>query len=167
MKVIITLLFLSLGALSYGNNILHSIDHYNKDDKPDIKKPRRNPKCDLSYASLHDVSLHDANFTGRDLSYCNFSWENFSYMDMRGVNLTGAIFIGADLSYTDFTDANLQLANLSFANLRGVNFTGADLRFVFLTTEHLHEANFTGAKVTEQSGKLLTSQGISGFVILK
>ena len=71
MKLIINLLFLSLGFLSYGQN--ESETTCNIDNYRDYIYTPGLHQCDLSEADLIlDETLHQANFSGANLVEANF-----------------------------------------------------------------------------------------------
>ncbi len=117
MKTFIVLLFLSLGALSYGTLSLCNTNNY----QDYINKPG-NHQCNLRWADLRGVDLRDANLRG------------------------------ASLFRADLHDANLR---------------GADLFLADLFLANLSSADFTDAKVDRVLATYLTSQGISGFIVVE
>ncbi len=89
MRLIIALLFLSLGALSYGQNVAKStcnIDNY----VFYINKPG-NHRCDLRYADFSEVNLIGANFSGANLHKANLREANLYGANLSGANCMGRI----------------------------------------------------------------------------
>ncbi len=153
MKLIITLLFLSLGAFSYGQNeATCNIDNY----KDYIYTPGDH-QCDLEGAFLFRMNLSYANLQGADLQRVNLYRANLQW-----ANLSGAYLYRANLQRANLQGADLQRVNLYRADLQGANLQGADLQGA-----NLRSANFTNAKVDPDLGAYLTSQGVSGFVVVE
>ena len=111
MKLIITLLFLSLGALSYGQNA-STCNIYNYKDYIDTPGSHQ---CYLRGASLWGANLTEANLRGADLRGANLFRAKLRSADLRGANLYKAKLRSADL----------RGANLFRANLSDANFTNA------------------------------------------
>lgn len=65
--------------------------------------------------------------------------------DLRGALLNEADLSGADASYVDFTGADLEKTDLSYANLTGADLTHAILIDTDLDTSDLQHANLLGA----------------------
>ncbi len=78
------------------------------------------------------VYLHDANFSGVNLS---------------NAKLNGVDFRGADLSGADFRKAKLMGANFSRAKLKGADFSGADLSAAVLHQAELNNALLIGTNL--------------------
>lgn len=93
-------------------------DHLNQ-----LRRTKKCPGCDLSYANLGGRNLQGADLSGANLNAAN----------LRGANLKGA----------NLTGANLNLTNLTRANLTGANLSQASLVFSRLRNTTLNTANFT------------------------
>ena len=153
MKTIIVLLFLSLGALSYGQNE----SSCNADNFLDFVTQPGQHNCNLRWVNFEGLYLFEANFSHADLRNANFSHANLTNADFRDANLRNA----------NLYNANLYKANLYNADLRGANFYYANLYKADLRNANLTGANFIGTKVDPASAAYLTSQGISGFLVVK
>ena len=97
-------------------------------------------KAFLAYASLTDVNLVDANFSGANLMAAFLQNTDASNAFFSSANLEKANFEGANLMRAGFLNANLVEANLSSANFTNANFMGADL-----TDARIEDADFTNA----------------------
>lgn len=67
------------------------------------------------------------DFSGVDLSGCDFSGGWFDCVSFRDANLTGTFFTFTHLKGSDFTGANLAGANFEWAAIDATTFRGADL----------------------------------------
>ncbi len=94
MRLIIALLFLSLGALSYGQNEAESTCNINNFRQYINKLGRTN--CSLSGVDLSKLFLAEANFSGA----------TFYFSNLRGAYLRGSNFTGADLLLANLKRAN-------------------------------------------------------------
>ncbi|HEX6482751.1 MAG TPA: pentapeptide repeat-containing protein [Ktedonobacteraceae bacterium] len=131
-------------------------------------------KLDLSGRNLQGIDLPGCNLTVANLSRADLRNANLSRADLRIANLSGADLRNADLSGADLAYANLSGANLVDANLGHTDLRHADLREALLfrrfvglsikTSEttvvysdmaFLHAANLTGARLTEETRKIL------------
>ena len=148
MRLIFTLLFLSLGAFSYGQNEAETT--CNIDTYRDYIYTHGNHQCDFRGASLRGANFTNANLLGAD----------FSEASLRGANFTNA-----DLTNARLTGARLTGARLTGANFQGAYLPGADLRWVIFYYADFSEANLRGAKVRPSLATYLKAQGVSGFVV--
>ncbi len=88
-----------------------------------LRRTKKCPGCDLSYANLRGANLSGADLSGANLNVAN----------LRGANLKGA----------NLTGANLNLTNLTWANLTGANLTQASLVFALLRHTTLDNTNLS------------------------
>jgi uncharacterized protein YjbI with pentapeptide repeats len=95
----------------------------NPTDLDQLRRTKKCPGCDLSYANLRGANLSGADLTGANLNVANLGGAN-----LKGANLTGA---------------NLNLTNLTRANLTGANLTQTSLVFARLRQTTLDNANLT------------------------
>ena len=138
--------------------------------------------ADLTGATGHFLKAIRTRFVNAILRRADFTGANFTGADLYGVDCTLTKFTGATLIRTEFVRADCKLAkfigaNMVNADLRGGNFYGADFTGANLTGVAFYGAtvrgadftgaNLTGAVVSPSQAKYLTSQGISGFVILE
>ena len=140
MKIIITLLVLSFGAFSYGHHLdippLCTIDNYQEY---------------IDRSGIYGCELSSANLSGLDLSQTNLILADLRF---------------ADLSYAKFIEADLRGADLRMADLTGANFARADLRLADMRRADINGVDFTYTKVDQALGIYLTSQGITGFIVI-
>jgi uncharacterized protein YjbI with pentapeptide repeats len=87
-----------------------------------LRRTKKCPGCDLSYANLRG-----ANLSGADLSGANLNVANLGGANLKGANLTGANLNLTNLTRTNLTGANLTQATLVFARLRHTIFDNANL----------------------------------------
>ncbi|MBW4552361.1 MAG: pentapeptide repeat-containing protein [Aphanocapsa sp. GSE-SYN-MK-11-07L] len=92
-----------------------------------LRRTKKCPGCDLSYAKLRGVNLSGADLSGANLNVANLRGANLS-----GANLTGANLNLTDLTRTNLTGANLTQATLVFARLRRTTFDNANLTSAIL-----------------------------------
>jgi uncharacterized protein YjbI with pentapeptide repeats len=95
----------------------------NPDHLKQLRRTKKCPGCDLSYANLRGRNLKGA--------------------DLSGANLSSANLRGANLKEADLTGANLNLANLTGANLTGANLSQAKLVFSVLRNTTLDNVDLT------------------------
>ena len=182
MKIIITLLFLSLGSLSYGHSpkptpfpiLLFKMEYFffadsscdidNYFDEYRYKERRYDKfKCDLSEADLSEADLSDATLNFSDLKDVILTGAN-----LYKLHAIGSKFHRADLTGVDLRESVLSNSLFIRANLSGANFTGAILKDAYFGgADFITEANFTNAKVDPGLGAYLTSQGVSGFIVVE
>ncbi|MBV8363763.1 MAG: pentapeptide repeat-containing protein, partial [Candidatus Eremiobacteraeota bacterium] len=82
--------------------------------------------------SCSGCNLANIDWSGKDLSYRNFTGSNFSHArlasaNLSHANLSGINFEGADLRNVNFSGANLSGCNLANANISGARFDGANI----------------------------------------
>ena len=142
MKFIIALLFLSLGAFSYGHHLVETEGICNIDNYQEYINKAGIYGCELSSAELSGVDLQQSNLILADFRFANLSEAKFVEADLRG----------ADLRMADLTGANFARADLRLADLRRADINGAD---------------FTNAKVDPDLGRYLSSKGITGFIVIR
>ncbi len=134
-------------------------------------------EVNLSYANLYKLTatgstFFKADFTGADMREANFSFSHFHEATMTGANLyklkaVSASFVRADFTGADMRETNLINADFRDANLTNANFTGAELREAGFYDANLTNAIFIDAKVDPRLGAYLTSQGVSGFIVVE
>ena len=108
-----------------------------------LKKLSINIRAKIRFKmSLEGFNLKQRNLQGRDLSNMNLASARLQYASLRDTDLTNAYFV----------EANLYMADLRGAKLEGTNF---------------YQANLYGAKVTKEQAEYLSSQGLSGFVVVE
>ena len=107
MKLIITLLFLSLGSLSYGQNDAETT--CNIDNYRDYIYTPGNHQCDLRDANLSRADF----FRGANFSYANLFRANFSYANLRSTNLTRAKLWGGEVARGGFVQSEFDLGEVA------------------------------------------------------
>lgn len=88
-----------------------------------------------------------ASLTNVDLSFQDFSDENWSHADFVDSNLRGATFAGGTFEETDFTGADLTGADLSEGKFSDADFSDATLNGATLHSTVLNGATLTGAEL--------------------
>ena len=176
MKFIITLLVLSLGAFSYGQDVppcnINTYKEFIFEEDWVVYKDGQHIKCDFSGENLAhidfiDAYLYQSKFTDSNCSDVNFYSSSMVYVNYENANCEGAIFESAMIRMSSMRNANLRNASFYGANLYGTIFHGADLRGAIFSWANLYEADFTGAKVDPDLATYLTSQGITGFIVVE
>jgi len=105
------------------------------DGKPDELIPQVEidwSYCDLRGASLQQMDLMNANFTGADLSGANLSYANLEDAIFTNAKLLGSNLEKANLNNADFTNATLTGARLYGSTLQNTDFKNAELQFAEL-----------------------------------
>ncbi len=93
-------------------------------------------------ASLPNMMLNYANFSGCDLTGADFSGANLVNADFNEACLMDVNFQDADLSNANFTNAIL-----SYSDFRGANLVGAKLY-----TSDLQKTRFEGVNLSQSEG---------------
>ena len=165
MKIIFIVLFLSLSFVSCKTTKIYSIPTKDSRGEKGASIPGCNIKNYGEYIkkkSGHSCNLTNANLRGADLPGVNLSSANLEKADLRSAKLSGAQLRSANLK-----GANFSYADLERADLRGVNLRGADLTGTNLYQANLQLVNFTNTKIDSALATYLTSQNISGFVVVE
>jgi uncharacterized protein YjbI with pentapeptide repeats len=135
---------------------------------------------------LRCADLHDAVFTGLDLTQRNFSGADLRGARFDRAKLGQAHFVGADLRGASFRDAYLVQATMTDADARGASFRGAKLgqadlsrtRFsgadlgsteldqARLRDTDLHDARLTGASLIQADLRGADLRGASLWWVL-
>ena len=115
----------------------------------------------LNSRSLASVGCNKDNYLNyiyrAGIFACNLQKTDLRYRNFKGADLRQSIGQG-----TDFRLTNLYDARFEGADLRNADFRGADLR-----QADFSQAKMNGAKVSPEQAKLLTAQGLSGFIVKK
>ena len=167
MRFIFILLFLSLGALSYGQNEAETT--CNIDNYRDYIYTQGEHKCDLSGANLYMADLSNANLSGANLYMANLRNANLYMADLSNAKLYMADLYRANLRDANVREANLQRASMRGANLRDANLRDANLYMadLFLSKWGIRWADFYMAKVDRFGAYFLHSLGVkSGFIVV-
>lgn len=93
--------------------------------------------CDFSFVDFSGMDLHSINFSGATLIGSNFSKTN-----LQNTNFDSAILTNADLSFANLTKSNLIKSDLSQTNLEGAVLNNSDLKSVRLKYANVVNAFF-------------------------
>lgn len=96
-----------------------------------------------------DISLHDADFRGIELSLAKLNGADLRGANLSGIDLSGADLTGANLRRANLNRTNLSGTNLSRANLSGADLSGADLRGADLSRADLWWSDLRESRINE------------------
>lgn len=94
---------------------------------------------DLSYVSLRDFDLSEANFTNANLRGVRFTVAIMNSVNFSGADLSESLLAGEFIGCR-FRSANLRGVDFSCSDVTGSNFKGADLTGADLTKGILCDA---------------------------
>ena len=162
MKIIITLLVLSFGSLSYGHEKICNIDNYQDYVKTKIKH-----YCDLSNLQWSNAEIMGWNLYGADLSNAQMSVSVVGFTIFVNANLQNIDFYGSVIGFSNMSGADLRGADLRDVRFTRVSFSKADLRGANVKGANFKEVDFHLAKVDPDLADYLESRGITSFIVVE
>lgn len=103
------------------------------------------PNTSLANVRLHECDFRGSDLTWCDLSSCTFVGCRFDHANLGGIQLLRAL----EMRSTSFYRANLQGADIGGASFTRCNFDGADISKARLENVEFVECNLTGVSFVE------------------